>query len=58
MSKLNPKNYAQLIDDYNTECPCEYEKSDVLLDNFKFFINEKIKAESVEGMKGKKSPQL
>ena len=58
MSKLNPKNYAKLIDDYNNASDFEYEKSDTLLDNFKFFLEEKIKKEKEEGGAGIKSPQL
>ena len=58
MSSINPKNYARLIDQYNEASDLEYQKSDVLLDNFKFFLHEKMKSENSGINEGGKSTHV
>ena len=58
MSGITPKNYARLIDQYNEASDLEYQKSDVLLDNFKFFLKEKMKVENSGAEEGGKSAHL
>ena len=49
MKELNSKNYDRLIDEYNNTSEFEHKKSDVLLDNFKFFLDDKINYKHLEG---------
>ena len=58
MSGITPKNYARLIDQYNETSNFEYQKSDVLLDNFKFFLYEKMKTENSGMNEGGKSTHV
>ena len=49
MKDLNSKNFDRLIDNYNNSSDFQYKKSDVLLDNFKFFLEDKINYKHLEG---------